>query len=150
MISALSQQLALLSAAGDHPSSDNPFTHLYAAIAGRIDGANAPYEVQVYYHVVSPKTSSSEGCKYRREPKVIRVRQDSSVEEVIGYALWCYWDEGCEPGLDEGLLVGKKTDEEERKVRMSASGWCLRIVEDEGDVDDDFPGELMCSSLEGC
>jgi len=50
--------------------------------------------------------------------------------------------EGCEPGLDEGL-EGKKNDEEERKVRLSASGWCLRIVEDEGDVDDDFPGELF-------
>ena len=92
-ISALSQKLAPLSAGGAHTSGeDNPFTHFYAALAGRADGGgNASCEIQIYYHVVSPKTGSSEGGKYRREPKVIRVRQDTSVEELIGYVLWCYW-----------------------------------------------------------
>jgi len=48
--------------------------------------------------------------------------------------------------LDEGL-EGKKNDEEERKVRLSASGWRLRIVEDEGDVDEDLPVLGRTSSI---
>ena len=76
---------------------------------------------------------------------MIRVRQDTSVEELIGYVLWCYWDEGFEPGLDEPSGLG--SGGEERKVRLSASGLCLRIVEDEGDVDEDFPGGLFLFDL---
>jgi hypothetical protein len=57
------------------------------------------------------------------------------VEEVIGFGLWKYWEEGREPKLRE--------DEGEEK--LSAVGWGLRMVEDDGEVDEDFPG--MYSSL---
>ena len=58
---------------GAHTSGeDNPFTHFYAALASQADsGGNALCEIQIYYHVVLPKTGSSEGGKYRREPKVM-------------------------------------------------------------------------------
>ncbi|KAF8321089.1 stress-activated map kinase interacting protein 1-domain-containing protein [Cantharellus anzutake] len=153
VISALSQKLASLSAGGNNATGkeDNPFTHFYAAIAGRGSGTGTTtnsnsnsYQMEIYYHVVSPKTGNAESCKYRRTPKSLKVRMDACVEEVIGFALWSYWEEGCEPRLDEGA---KKWDEEERKVKSSASAWCLRIVEDDGDVDDDFPVLVRTSSI---
>lgn len=65
------------------------------------------------------------------------------MEEVIGHALWCYWEDKAEPSLDEGLP--NTGDGQERKVRLSSAGWCLRIVEDdtEGEVDEDYPGTRL-------
>lgn len=71
------------------------------------------------------------------------VRKDSTVEEVVGYGLFLYNEEGREPKLDDGV------DEEsrERDIRMSTVGWGLRIVEDDGEVDEDFPGEFELYSI---
>jgi target of rapamycin complex 2 subunit MAPKAP1 len=66
----------------------------------------------------------------------LSVRKDSTVEEVIGFALWSYWDEGWLPKLDDGVK------EEEEDVKLSAVGWIMRIAEDDGEVDDEFPREL--------
>jgi hypothetical protein len=52
------------------------------------------------------------------------------VEEATGYGLYKFWDEGKEPKLSE-----------EREERWSTISWGLRIVEDNGEVDEDFPGE---------
>jgi hypothetical protein len=57
------------------------------------------------------------------------VRKDATVEEVTGYGLWKYWEEGREPLLST----------EESDVRWSTIGWGLRMVEDDGEVDEDFP-----------
>ena len=65
----------------------------------------------------------------------MKVRQDVTVEEVIGHALWIYWEDKAEPRLDDGL--GENT---EGAICLSAVGWCLRIVEDDGEVDEDYPG----------
>jgi hypothetical protein len=43
--------------------------------------------------------------------------------------LWKYWEEGREPLLST----------EESDVRWSTIGWGLRMVEDDGEVDEDFP-----------
>lgn len=59
------------------------------------------------------------------KPLAICVRSDASVEEVIGYALYEYVNENRKPPLPEKL--------------KSVSLWNLRIVEDDGDIDDDFP-----------
>jgi hypothetical protein len=72
-------------------------------------------------------------------PLEITVRKDVTVEEVIGWALAKYWDEGLKPRLDDGLEQEGK--ELERQIRLSTVGWALRIVEDDGEVDEDFPGE---------
>ncbi|KAH6909583.1 stress-activated map kinase-interacting protein 1 [Coprinopsis sp. MPI-PUGE-AT-0042] len=89
----------------DASGSSNPFGELYAAISGR-------------------GQSSTANCK----PMELQVRKDASVEEVIGFALWSYWEEGWLPKLDDGL-----------EILLSAVGWILRIAEDDGEVDDDFP-----------
>jgi len=67
----------------------------------------------------------------------LNVRRDATVEEVIGYALWNYWEEGWLPKLDEGL---ESEDDPKKVARLSAAGWILRLAEDDGEVDDDFPG----------
>ncbi|KAF8315344.1 hypothetical protein DL93DRAFT_2096746 [Clavulina sp. PMI_390] len=105
-------------------STVNPFHYLYAGITGRED---SHFEVRVYFpHSVTYKTS----------PRTIRVRKDVSVEEVIGHALWVYWEDKAEPPLDDPIPPGV-----EKKVRLSSAGWCLRIVEEDtdGEVDEDYP-----------
>ncbi|KAK0444951.1 stress-activated map kinase interacting protein 1-domain-containing protein [Desarmillaria tabescens] len=117
-VSALS---AMLKSAG---TTTNPFSELYSLISGR--GENASSYVQVYFpHAQGPRNKAME----------LSVRKDASVEEVIGFALWTYWEEGWKPKLDEGL-----TEEDEKwNTQLSAIGWILRIAEDDGEVDDDFP-----------
>jgi hypothetical protein len=109
--------------------SSNPFTELYAAISGR--GQSESTNVQVYF----PHARQPAGESMR-----LNVRKDATVEEVIGFALWTYWEEKWLPKLDEGL------DEEDprRDIKLSAVGWVMRIAEDDGEVDDDFPRERFC------
>ncbi len=70
----------------------------------------------------------------------LNVRRDATVEEVIGFALWTYWEEGWKPKLDEGL---NGEDDEQWATHLSAVGWILRITEDDGEVDDDFPRKYL-------
>ena len=125
--SALTQQLQATS-----NNSTNPFTELYALISGR--GEVASMNVTVFF----PHARSSDGEVEKLE---LSVRKDATVEEVLGFALWSYWEEGLLPKLDEGL---GGDDDLKRKVRLSASGWVLRIAEDDGEVDEDFPGMCLC------
>lgn len=64
----------------------------------------------------------------------LNVRKDATVEEVIGFALWSYWEEGWLPKLDEG-----QSGEDETK---SAVAWIMRVAENDGEVDEDFPREF--------
>lgn len=112
-------------------TTSNPFAEMYAAISGR--GEVASTNVQVYF----PHTQQPHG-----KPMNLNVRRDATVEEVIGFALWNYWEEGWLPKLDEGL----SEEDPKRKIKLSAVGWILRIAEDDGEVDDDFPREYEMSS----
>ncbi|EJD01500.1 SIN1-domain-containing protein [Fomitiporia mediterranea MF3/22] len=103
-------------------TSSNPFTELYALISGRAEVASM--EVTVFFpHATKPAN----------KPLKLTVRKDATIEEVIGFSLWSYWEEGWLPKLDEGL------SDERKKERLSAVGWILRIAEDDGEVDEDFP-----------
>lgn len=125
-VSALS---AMLKSAG---TTTNPFSELYSLISGR--GENASSYVQVYFpHAQEPRNKAME----------LSVRKDASVEEVIGFALWTYWEEGWKPKLDEGLTE----DDEKWNTQLSAIGWILRIAEDDGEVDDDFPRKFFVRIL---
>ena len=66
----------------------------------------------------------------------LSVRKDATVEEVLGYALWTYWEEGWLPKIDEGL---SGVEDPKWAIRCSAAGWILRIAEEDGEVDEDFP-----------
>jgi hypothetical protein len=69
-------------------------------------------------------------------PLVVKVRRDATVEEVTGYGLFKYWEEGRKPLLQD----------EESDQRWSTVGWGLRIVEDDGEVDEDFPRKSIFAS----
>ena len=106
-------------------TSSNPFSELYALISGRAETASM--EVIVFFpHATKPAN----------KPLKLNVRKDATVEETIGFALWSYWEDGWLPKLDEGI------SDEQKKTRLSAVGWVLRIAEDDGEVDEDFPGNL--------
>ena len=67
----------------------------------------------------------------------VGVKKDLTVEEVIGAGLWAYWEEGREPKLE----VGDGDQEYDETTK-----WNLRIVEDDGEVDEDFPGKHLKSA----
>lgn len=119
--------LTAMLAATSNSSSSNPFAELYSAISGRAE--NESMAVRVFFPMAR---------KPANQVLELNVRKDATVEEVLGYALWTYWEEGWIPKLDEGL-----EGEEDPKwgIRCSAAGWILRIAEEDGEVDEDFPRE---------
>ena len=74
------------------------------------------------------------------KPMLLNVRSDATVEEVVGFSMWSYWEEGWLPKLDEGL---GGEDDPKWATRLSATGWILRIAEEDGEVDDDFPRKMI-------
>ena len=117
--SALTAMLAKTS------SSMNPFEEYYAAISGRAEGDSKA--VAVYF----PKAVKPMG-----QVMELNVRKDATVEEVLGHALYRYWEEGWLPKLDEGL---EGEEDPKWNTICSAVGWILRIAEEDGEVDEDFP-----------
>lgn len=70
------------------------------------------------------------------QPMKLNVRKDATVEEVVGFSLWTYWEEGWLPKLDEGL---GGDEDPKRAIKLSSIGWIMCMAEDDGEVDDDFP-----------
>ncbi|PCH45029.1 SIN1-domain-containing protein [Wolfiporia cocos MD-104 SS10] len=122
---AKSALTAMLADAGPEDASSNPFTELYSAISGRSEGESMA--VNVFF----PLAREPDGQALK-----LSVRKDATVEEVLGFALWSYWEEGWLPKIDEEL---KGEDDPQWEIRCSAVGWILRIAEDDGEVDEDFP-----------
>jgi target of rapamycin complex 2 subunit MAPKAP1 len=122
------QRSALTAVLASSGHSTNPFAELYAAISGRAETASM--NVRVFFpHAHQPPGRAMD----------LNVRKDATVEEVIGFALWNYWEEGWLPKLDEG----KSGDDETR----SATGWIMRVAESDGEVDEDFPRKFPTKHL---
>ncbi|KIK93169.1 hypothetical protein PAXRUDRAFT_829224 [Paxillus rubicundulus Ve08.2h10] len=113
-VSALS---AVLASTG---GSANPFSELYGAISGR--GESASMDVKVFFPHARQPTGKA---------MILNVRRDATVEEVIGFSLWSFWEEGWLPKLNEGV--------DESDPKLCGMGWIMRIAEDDGEVDEDFP-----------
>ncbi|CAG8546454.1 9399_t:CDS:2 [Ambispora gerdemannii] len=91
----------------------NPFSEDYSFFAGK--GDLNPIKIKIYLPFSTEKD----------HPLELIVKRDVTVEEVIGYTLYQYWDEKREPILDERLC--------------NVAQWNMRIVEDDGEIDYDFP-----------
>lgn len=129
LIHASKSALTTMLAASNESTSENPFTELYSAISGRSDSDSMV--VRVFFpHAREPAGQAME----------LNVRKDATIEEVLGFALWTYWEDGWAPKIDEGL-----EGEEDPKwaVTCSALGWILRIAEEDGEVDEDFPRKAL-------
>ncbi|KAG8876850.1 hypothetical protein FRB97_003850, partial [Tulasnella sp. 331] len=93
--------------------SNNPFNELYAAISGRAETSSMVISVFFPHSPVAASKATE-----------MKVRKDATVEEVIGFGLWTYWDKGLEPKLDDGL---GGEDDPKRDVVLSAVGWNLPL-----------------------
>lgn len=110
----------------------------------------------LYFPFLSPPAPGSgagsrAGKGKKGEDKVeIGVKRDVTVEEVIGIGLWACWEEE-----DLRARVPFPVEEQEAREGRETVKWNLRIVEDDGEVDEDFPGALhhlpffQLSSLRG-
>jgi hypothetical protein len=58
----------------------------------------------------------------------ICVKKEATVEDVVGYVLYQYIDQKRQPSLE-----GK----------LSIVFWNMRIVEDDGEIDEDLPGKII-------
>ncbi|KAK9449094.1 stress-activated map kinase interacting protein 1-domain-containing protein [Limtongia smithiae] len=95
-----------------HAAEKNPFEK-FASISGI--GELKHLELKIY----RPKSSKP------TVPFSVIVKPEASVADTIGYSLYRYWEERREPRL---------TDTE-----LDVNKWTLRIVEDDGEPDVDFP-----------
>ncbi|TKY85177.1 hypothetical protein EX895_006257 [Sporisorium graminicola] len=122
---------------------ENPFAAFYAGIAGR--AATVPsMTVEIYFpwaesrqqpQLTSPPASGAISVHPKTKSMKLNIRKDATVEEVIGYGLYCYVEERWKPELDPAT---SSRSDAEREARTTTIGWTLMIVED-GEVDDDFP-----------
>ena len=130
-VKPLQSSLSAMLASSD--SSSNPFSEMYAAISGR--GESQSIDIQLYFpHARQPLGKAMH----------LNVRSDATVEEVVGFSMWSYWQEAWLPKLDEGL---DSEDDLKWASRLTAAGWILRIAEEDGEVDDDFPREMLLFSM---
>lgn len=122
--------------------NENPFAALYAGIAGR--AATVPsMTVEIYFPWAdsrqptfsSPPASGAISVHPKTKSMKLNIRKDATMEEVIGYGLYCYVEERWKPELDS---AASPRSDGEREARTTTIGWTLMIVED-GEVDDDFP-----------
>ncbi|TIA71284.1 hypothetical protein E3P92_03021 [Wallemia ichthyophaga] len=101
-------------------TSENPFRRLYAAMDASEIGSSV--NLSLYFpHSSRPK-----------EPLRMQIRKDATCEEVIGFGLYLFVEQR---EKDIKGMLGSSTD----NVRWSPEGWNLRIVEEDGEVDEDFP-----------
>ncbi len=116
---------------------ENPFAAFYAGVSARSDGSPS-ISVELYFPFAGkiagtkPTCSSVQSIGAREKKMRVEVRKDATMEELIGFGLFCFIEEGWTPAF------WKDAAEEERDVKTTSVGWMLRIVED-GEVDDDYP-----------
>ncbi|KAG5513556.1 hypothetical protein PMAC_000988 [Pneumocystis sp. 'macacae'] len=91
----------------------NPLVDIYASFSGK--GDINPLKLKIY-------------CpfgKYPKKPISVVIKRTATVADVIGFSLYCYIEQKLEPRL---------TNEQ-----LNPNMWTLRIVEEDGDLDEDFP-----------
>ncbi|TPX31118.1 hypothetical protein SmJEL517_g05450 [Synchytrium microbalum] len=104
---------ALTALINERANTNNPFADEYSCFSGKADPDSVRIKIYIPFREHHPR------------PLMIKVKRDATVEDVIGYILYEYINQSITPPLPE-----KGCD-----VIM----WCLRIVEDDGSIDDDFP-----------
>jgi SAPK-interacting protein 1 (Sin1), middle CRIM domain len=104
---------ALIKAKEQNSQEENHLAELYASFSGK--GDLKPLHLKIF------RPSGDEPMR----PVDVIVRQDATVAETIGFSLYRYWEEARKPTL--------------KREECDANVWTLRIMEDVGVVDDDFP-----------
>ncbi|KAI9294151.1 SIN1-domain-containing protein [Neoconidiobolus thromboides FSU 785] len=94
-------------------SLQNPFLNDYGGFTGK--GEQNPINLNIYL------PNSNEPLT----PLKVCVKRNATVEQVIGYSLYLYFDLKMEPELEEHLYL--------------ICNWTMLIAEDDGTIDEDFP-----------
>lgn len=111
----------LLQAISSTPVSTNPFSRFYGALSSLEITTTFNLSLSLYFP----------DCETPNKPIEVKTRKDLSVEEVIGVGLFWF--------VEQGLLPEMKVGEH---GELETAKWNLRIVEEDGEVDDDFPGSF--------
>jgi hypothetical protein len=127
-LSALAMMLKPTEQDGDGPMG-NPFAR-YVSVPPPSGSSVPSLDLEIYFPL------SREPSK----PLRVVVRKEVTVEELIGWSLHQYLEEDRVPGLEEGHERGPNRSMDP-EVWYSTAGWALRMVEDDGEVDEDFPGK---------
>lgn len=126
----------------------NVFAQMYKGVAGSSVALGGSISIEVLFPFSAPgnllsnvgrgASTRSGAIALHPESKSMQlsVRKDATMEELIGYSLYCYVEEGWVPHLDNHLPAN--ATENERKLRLSTLAWTMRLVEF-GEVDDDYP-----------
>ena len=133
-IPAMSALTTMLSQQSEPAGGSNPYAADYGALAIRGAGPEG-LKLRLFFPHITEKQS--------KKCVEVRIRKDITVEEVIGSGLLAYWEEGKEPPL-LSASEAETWDGESLIGRLDPAAWNLRIVEDDdGEVDDDFPGSFL-------
>ncbi|KAF9265294.1 hypothetical protein L218DRAFT_165489 [Marasmius fiardii PR-910] len=100
------------------PPITNPFSGAVGLtlLKAKKGGSNSNgLRVTVYFpHVVSPAGEAME----------LNIHEEANIEELIGMALWTYWENGWIPQLD----INHTEDTRQRSLKSVASGWTVYPV----------------------
>lgn len=91
---------------------NNPFNE-YTRFDGKVS-EQGPKRIQVFLSMLPPEERSF--------PLVVAALPGARVQDLIGLVCWHYTNEGRSP-----------------KLRPNVSHYCLRIAEESGEIDEDFP-----------
>ncbi|MCO5588205.1 hypothetical protein L7F22_042160 [Adiantum nelumboides] len=114
---------ALLSTRSECP--DNPFNQKYKNVAGSSVSAGGSAVIEVFFPFTHASNAPSRSMKpssgalaVNVDTKSMRlsVRKDATMEELIGYGLYCYVEEGWLPTLESTLA--QDATEEQREIRL--------------------------------
>jgi len=94
-------------------TQESPLVEQYAKFSGK--GETRPLKLRIYRPT----------SKQPSNPFEVILKRDATVAEAIGFSLLRYREEQREPALENHLC--------------DANEWTLRIVEDDGEIDVDFP-----------
>lgn len=98
-------------------SGANIFAKDYSFVGGK--GEPNPIRLKIYF----PFSAEPQ------RPILVSIKRDATVEEAIGYSLFQYVEEKMQPLLDSIVSINR------------ISAWNMRICEDDGAIDEDFPGK---------
>lgn len=117
-------------------TSQNPLASAYASVPHPENSSLPSSRLSIYYPFSDKPGDHIE----------ITVRRDVKIEEVIGWSLAQYIEQKRTPALQARRVEGENADFED-EVWLSTAGWALKMVEDDGEVDEDFPALDRDSAL---
>ncbi len=116
----IKSRISTLIALEKEKASANPFSKKYSFLCGK--GERNPISLKIYV----PNATDNPTI-----PMLIVVKRDATVEETIGYALYVFIEEKRLPLFNTWAVANR-----------DVAAWNIRIVEEDGDIDEDFPGNF--------